>query len=41
MTSDDFFALYEAESWLLVHQIIVEGKYRANFFRYFALMELG
>jgi hypothetical protein len=41
MKSESFSDLYGAESWLLVHQIIVEGKYRSNFFHYFALLEQG
>ncbi len=37
----DFKNLYEAEAWLLVHLVVLEGKYRASFFHYFALRDQG
>jgi hypothetical protein len=33
--------LYLAESWFLTHLIVIEGKYRSNFFNYFSLLDKG
>jgi len=41
LKNPDFANLYEAESWLLVHLVVLEGKYRTNFFHYFALLDKG
>jgi tetratricopeptide (TPR) repeat protein len=41
MKSADYLAQYSAESWLLVHLIVLEGKYHANFFKYFQLRDHG
>ncbi len=41
MKSAEYLALYSAESWLLVHLIVLEGKYHSNFFKYFQLRDQG
>jgi tetratricopeptide (TPR) repeat protein len=41
LRSPNYFALYNAESWLLVHLIVLEGKYHSNFFNYFLLLDQG
>jgi tetratricopeptide (TPR) repeat protein len=41
MKSPDYLAQYSAESWLLVHLIVLEGKYHSNFFKYFQLRDQG
>jgi tetratricopeptide (TPR) repeat protein len=41
MKSPDYLAQYSAESWLLVHLIVLEGKYYSNFFKYFRLRDQG
>jgi tetratricopeptide (TPR) repeat protein len=41
MKSPDYLAQYSAESWLLVHLIVLEGKYHSNFFKYFRLRDQG
>jgi tetratricopeptide (TPR) repeat protein len=41
MKSPDYLAQYTAESWLLVHLIVLEGKYHSNFFKYFQLRDRG
>ena len=37
----EFLELFDAQSWLLAHLIVVEGRYRENFYRYFALRNQG
>ncbi len=41
LKSTDYAAMYEAESWLLVHLIVLEGKYHSNFFNYFPRLDGG
>jgi tetratricopeptide (TPR) repeat protein len=41
LKSPDYAAMYEAESWLLVHLIVLEGKYHSNFFDYFQRCDRG
>jgi tetratricopeptide (TPR) repeat protein len=41
LNSPDYVALYDAESWLLVHLIVLEGRYQSNFFNYFLLCDRG
>jgi tetratricopeptide (TPR) repeat protein len=41
LKSADYEALYRAESWLLVHLIVLEGKYHSNFFNYFLRRDRG
>jgi hypothetical protein len=40
-SSADFKDLYEAQAWLLVHQIIIERQYNANFMEYFQRLDQG
>jgi tetratricopeptide (TPR) repeat protein len=40
-SSEDFKNLYEAQVWLLVHQIIIERQYNANFMQYFQRLDQG
>jgi hypothetical protein len=37
----DYATLYSAESWFLVHLILLEGKYHSNFFKCFQLLDQG
>jgi tetratricopeptide (TPR) repeat protein len=41
LKSKDYAAMFEAESWLLVHLIVLEGKYHSNFFNYFPRLDRG
>jgi tetratricopeptide (TPR) repeat protein len=41
LQSREFADLYEAESWFLVHLIVIEGKYRSNFDHYFRMLDRG
>jgi hypothetical protein len=41
LKSPEYSALFDAESWLLVHLIVLEGKYHSNFFKYFRLRDQG
>jgi tetratricopeptide (TPR) repeat protein len=41
LQSRDFAELYDAESWFLVHLIVIEGKYQSNFDRYFQMLDRG
>lgn len=41
MASQDFQWMYAAESWLLVHQIMIENQYRSNFLDYFSRLDQG
>jgi tetratricopeptide (TPR) repeat protein len=41
LRSPDYSAMYDAESWLLVHLIVLEGKYHSNFFDYFQRCDRG
>lgn len=40
-SSEDFKNLYEAQVWFLVHQIIIERQYNANFMEYFQRLDKG
>jgi hypothetical protein len=41
LNNKDYLDLYQAESWLLVHLVVLEGKYHSNFFHYFQLRDQG
>jgi tetratricopeptide (TPR) repeat protein len=41
LNNKDYLDLFQAESWLLVHLIVLEGKYHSNFFQYFLLRDRG
>jgi hypothetical protein len=40
-SSVDFKELYDAQAWFLVHQIIIERQYNANFMEYFQRLDKG
>ncbi len=41
LQSADFLTRYSAECWFLVHQIVIEQKYHANFHQYFSQLDQG
>jgi hypothetical protein len=39
--SEKFTQLYAAQTWFLVHQIVIEKQYHDNFYRYFLALDRG